>query len=64
MPCSVIKPPRWLSWPRPNWRDQTRCAEGDDLDRTIEGLHDRVRARLPGLEPLREPIPAQPPTLF
>jgi hypothetical protein len=36
----------------------------DNIDRTIEGLHDRVRARLPGLEPLREPIPAQPPTLF
>jgi len=27
-------------------------------------FHDDVRAKLPGLEPLPEPIPAEPPTLF
>ncbi|MFI0349405.1 DUF72 domain-containing protein [Actinomadura sp. 9N407] len=27
-------------------------------------FHDAVRARLPGIEPLPEPIPAEPPTLF
>ncbi|WP_202421326.1 DUF72 domain-containing protein [Actinomadura rayongensis] len=27
-------------------------------------FHDEVRARVPGLEPLPEPVPAEPPTLF
>ena len=36
----------------------------DDAPVLARRFHDDVRSRVPGLEPLPEPVPAEPPTLF